>query len=300
MRGILYGIRNGRRLFAASVASLVIGFGLVVAPAANALSIGGPSDCDNNAMVNCGVHSSAAVMTAYQGSAYVRGVYAYFGINNGDIASLQASNVSGRVTKDGNVFVDGQSKAVATNALTAGRQNMPGSNQVNSQGAVFFVRPPSVSFQQDSLPAFVAMQNGQFQFAVIASCGNPVKATPVAQPKTGLGNAQAVSKPQAPQAKPAPPKPVPTPVVPMQAQPQSQSQSQSQSVNVNNSNTTNIENNTTTTPAQPTPVVQTQPAAQPTSLVNTGSAGIVGVFLASSAAGAFAFRRFLTHRLASD
>jgi hypothetical protein len=298
MRGILQHIKHGKRLFAASAAGLIIGFSLVVAPAASALTIAGPSDCDNNAIVNCGVHSTAAVMNAYQGAAYVRGVYAYLGISNGDIADLQASNVSGYVTKSGNVFVDGQSKAVATNAITAGRQDIAGSNKVNSQGAIFFVRPPSVSFQQDSLPAFIAMQNGKFQFAIIASCGNPVKAT-ATQSQNAISNAQVVSKPQAkPTAKPAP---APAPAAP--AQVQAQSQSQSQTVNVNNSNTTTVENNTPEQPAPAQPTAQTsvaQPAAQPASLVNTGPAGVVGVFVVSSVAGAFGFRRFLARRLAND
>ncbi len=305
MRRVTAKIKHTKKTFITSLAGLVLAFGLIAAPAASALTIGGPSDCnDNNAIVNCGVHSSAAVMSAYQGKAYIRAVYAYFGINNADIANLQASNVSGSVTKSGNVFIDGQSKPVATNAITAGQANMPGSTRVDSQGAIFFVRPPSVSFQQDSLPAFVAMKNGQFQFAIIASCGNPVKATPAAQPKQAIGNAQAVSKPQ---AKPAP-KPAPTPApaapAPAQVQAQFQTQSQSQTVNVTNtnSNTTNVENNTTTTPPPVAPAAQTttetQPAAQPTSLVNTGPAGVVGVFLVSSVAGTFAFRRFLARRLA--
>ena len=318
MSGILQSIRHSKKVFITGVAGLIVGLVMIAAPAASALTIGGPSDCDNNAIVNCGVHSTAAVMNAYQGSAYVRAVYASFGINNGDIAGLQATNVSGRVTKDGNVFIDSQSKAVATNAVTGGRQNIPGSTKVNAQGAIFYQRPPSVSFQQNSLPAFVAMKNGQFQFAIIASCGNAVKATPTAQPQNGIGQAQAVSKPQAKQAaKPTPP-PSPTPA-PAQFQAQSQSQSQSQSVNVTNTNTNTVNN---TQPIQPTPTpapapvtetpAPTQPApvttsaapvetaSQPTSLVNTGPTGLIAVFVAASVAGTIGFRRFLAYRLATN
>lgn len=296
MRGITTTIRQGKTRFFMLTSSLVLGIGLLAMPAASALTIGGPSDCDDNAIVRCGVHSTSAVMNAYQSSAYVRGVFAYFGISNADINNLQATNVSGRVTKDGKVFIDGQSKAVATNAITGGRQDIPGSTQVNYQGAVFYRRPPSVSFQQQSLPAFVAMKNGQFQYAIIASCGNAVKAAAVSQGKVGLGQAQPVSKP------PAKPAPKPAPAKPTQTQ--SQSQSQSQSVNVNNTNTTTVQNNTTqpqstTSTSAEQPAAQ-QTAAQPSSLVNTGSGGVVGVFLAASAAGAYGFRRYLTHKFANS
>jgi hypothetical protein len=283
-------VRQSKKLFITSSLSLLLGGLLLTAPMASALTIGGPSDCDSNAIINCGAHSTSALMGAYQSSAYVQKVYAYFGISASDMANLPATNVAGRVTRDGKVFVDGQSQAVATNAVTGGRQNMPGSTQVNFQGVTFFKRPPSVSFQQQSLPAFVAMKNGQFQFAVIASCGNAVRAQAVKQPPVAVGQAQAVSKPQ---PKPQPAKPAPT-------QTQSQTQSQSQTVNVNNSNTTTVQN-TTTQPQPAAPASPEQPAAQavetqPSKLVNTGPASIVGIFVVASLAGAYGFRRFLTHR----
>lgn len=290
-------------------AGLMLLIGLFFAPAANALNIGGPSDCDNNAIMNCGAHSTGEVINKYNGSAYIRAVYAYFGISNGDISSLGNTNVAGRVTKSGNVFVDGQSRAVATGAITGGRQPMPGSNKVTSQGATFYVRPPSVSFQQDSLPAFVSMKNGVFQFAIIASCGNAVKATPTQPPSTpaAVSPAKPVQQPQAKQQpKPAPPAPAPT---------QTQSQQQQQQVNVtstNNNVNTQITNQKTVPQSQP-PAQTTQPQAaetvsasqpaqqtstQPTSLVNTGPTGALGVFLAAVAAGTLAYRRLLVRRLA--
>ncbi|HVV25936.1 MAG TPA: hypothetical protein VHC21_02810 [Candidatus Saccharimonadales bacterium] len=306
MRRIFQNIKPGK-LLGSVVASLVLGAALLAAPAASAISVGGPSDCDNNAIIHCGAHSTGALLNDYQSSAYVRAVYAYFGISQTDMANLQVTNVAGHVNKDGKVYVDNQSAPVATNALTGGRQYMAGSNKVNSNGAVFYTRPPSVSFQQASLPAFVSMKNGQFQFAIIASCGNAVRAQAVSQSKSGIGQAQAVSKPQA--KKPAP-KPTPTPTpAPAQVQTQSQSQSQSQSVNVTNTNnnTTNNTQETTTQPATETTATSQPPAAaqptetetssQPASLVNTGAGSVVGLFLAASGLGAFAFRRFLTHRL---
>jgi len=316
--------------FLASVVALIgtvmLSFSLVAAPVASAVTIGGPSDCDKNAIIYCGAHSTEELIHDYNNSAYVRGVFAEFGITQGDMSNLPSTNVVGRVTKDGNVFIDGKSQAVATNAVTGGQQNMPGSTRVNHQGAVFYKRTPSVSFQQDSLPAFVSMNNGRFQFAVIASCGNAVSATPTTQPQQqhAIAPAKPVSKPQ--QKKPQP-KPAPAP---------SLSQSQSQEVNVNNTNT-NVNNNTNTQmqineqetkvvapqtvktavktkkPAeqpQPQPQPQSQPttqssAVQPSTqttaatLPNTGPTGVIGVFLIAVGIGTFAYHHLLVRRFSS-
>jgi uncharacterized repeat protein (TIGR01451 family) len=87
--------------------------------------------------------------------------------------------VEGSVTTENKVLIG--DKVVATNAVTAGRQNMPGSTPIlNGQ---FYERPPSVSFNSSPLRAFVKMDQDQFKYAVIMSCGNPVKATPAEQPK---------------------------------------------------------------------------------------------------------------------
>ncbi|HET7059862.1 MAG TPA: hypothetical protein VFH99_00885 [Candidatus Saccharimonadales bacterium] len=314
LRAIAYNYHLYRKEFIAmfiTVAGLLmLLLSLVLAPAANAINIGGSSDCDDNAVIRCGAHSTAVLISDYNSSAYVRGVYAAFGISQADISNLSSTNVAGRVTKDGNVFVDDQSRAVATGAVTGGRQDIPGSTKVNSNGAVFYRRQPSVSFQQSSLPAFVAMKNGHFQFAVIASCGNAVSAkqttTPAPQQQhAAVGQARVVSRPQAQTNPPAPaPTAAPAPT-------QTQSQSQNQEVNVNNAN---INNNTqitkqtsvpqstpAPTTAQPQAAAETpatQPATQTTAatLPNTGPTGIIGIFLAAVGLGTLGYRRLLVHR----
>lgn len=281
-----------KKRLAGLAAAVATGLALAVMPAASALSIGGPSDCDDNAIIRCGSHSTAALQQAYNSSGYIQKVYAHFGVSGSDMSNLGNTNVAGRVTRDGQVFVNSQSRAVATNAVTGGRQNMPGSTAVNVQGAVFYQRPPSASFQQESLPAFVAMKNGRFQFAVIASCGNAVRATPTQQPKTAVSPARAVSR-----AQPKPQKTAPAPT-------QTQSQQQSQSVSVNNSNTQNVQptapapqtaaaTETAAAPAAPQPVAQEIPGK----LVNTGPAETAGLFLASTALGTLAYRRFVLRKL---
>jgi hypothetical protein len=160
---------------------------------ASALSISSPRDCDTNAVMNCGALTTAELQQKY-GNTGVAGIYGYFGISAGDIDDISKTAVSGTVYKDGTVTADGVT--VATNAITAGRENISGSTKVSNSGVTFYKRAPSVSFRVNSINAFVVMQNGQFKFAILGACGNPVIATPV--PK------KALAKP-APTPTPAPP-----------------------------------------------------------------------------------------------
>ncbi len=279
-----------RRSLGALIAALLVGSSLIFSPAAGALSIGGPSDCDSNAIISCGAHSTGALMNAYSSSAYVRKVYAYFGISNADMANLPGNDVAGVVNSNGTVQVNG--KTVANNAVTGGRQNIAGSTPVSFQGITFYKRPPSVSFQQSSLPAFVSMKNGVFQFAVIASCGNAVSAHPTSAPqKAAVAPARAVSTPQQQQPKP-------------QAAPtQVQSQNQSQQVNVNNSVTQNASPAPQPAPAAVTPGEKATPAEiaasqqAAASLPNTGPTGVIGAFLAAVGLGTLGYRRFILRKL---
>jgi outer membrane biosynthesis protein TonB len=326
-------MKGFKRRFGLLLASLMLGLGLILIPSAGAISIGGPSDCDDNAIIKCGAHSTSALMQAYNSSAYVQKVYAYFGISAADMASLPSTNVAGRVMKDGRIFVDGQSQAVATGAVTGGRQNIAGSTQVNSQGVIFFKRPPNVSFQQNSLPAFVSMKNGIFQFAIIASCGNAVRATPVTPSKPSPPSVAPAKPVSRPPQKPKPQQPVkPQPQKPQAAQPQptqmqtqqqqqtvNQSVTQNQQVTVNNTSNSQSEQTPAEAPAVPSssatsttsapetvaaapaeqsaaPSSDTTPAA---SLPNVGGStgGTIGVFVGSTVLGILGYRRYLLHIL---
>jgi hypothetical protein len=122
--------------------------------------------------------------------------------------------VAGEVYKDGTVKVNGQ--VVATDAITAGRQNISGSTKVTTNGTTFYRRPPSVSFVSSPLSAYVVMKNGVFQFAILASCGNPVSAHPKLPTPTHKPTPTPTRKPT-PTYKPLPtpthkPYPTPTPI----------------------------------------------------------------------------------------
>lgn len=310
-----------KKLYMAVTGSL-LGAAILMTSMAGAsnLSIGGPSDCDDNAIIRCGAHSVDALVSDYNSKPYIRGVYAAFGINNGDISALSSNAVQGRVTKQGDVYANG--RLVAQNAMTGGRQDIPGSTKMNFNGAIFFARPPSVSFQSDSLPAFVSMNNGQFQFAVIASCGNPVKAAavPAPQPKPSVAPAKPVTKPKhhkpQPQPQPPAPTPPPTPAAPTQTQQQQQTQTQQVTQNVNQVQQVTVENKnevklpqprpapkaaTSTVAAapvteQPAQTVATVPAS--TTLPNTGPGDVIGIFSVVNLLGYLGYRQILLRKFA--
>lgn len=279
---------------------LVMGAVFAVTPLAGAadISIGGPSDNDNNAIVSGGVHSVGAIQQAYNNNDCVREVFGSFGISSGDIANLSNTVMAGRVTKSGDVFVSGHAKPVARHAITGGRQNMAGSTPVrlHNPDCKLFRRPPSVSFVPDSLPAFVSMVNGQFQFAIIASCGNAVTAVAMIPPSP---------KPTPPTPAPAPsvptpvPTPTPAPAAPTQTQTQTQTVNQKQEVTVQTPPATAVTTTPTPTPTTPTEQPAQAPAAAPAAaaLPNTGPGDVAGLFIVAGLAGFFGYRRFLLHKI---
>jgi len=146
---------------------------LLVVPGVRAQSQ--PRDDDNNAIVRNGAYTKSELKRKMTGD--IPKIFAHYSITKSEIDS--ASTVSGVVRKNGQVLVNGQ--VVATGAISTGRQNMPGSTYIPS--IKVYERPVSVSFRSNELSAFVKMTNGQFEWAVLHSCGNPVKAKPVPKPK---------------------------------------------------------------------------------------------------------------------
>lgn len=174
------------------------------------------SNCDNNAVVFCGASSVQGLMHKYNNgdgrnsANSIQAIFSSFGISSSDVQAMGNTAQSGSVTKSGDVFVGNQ--LVATNALTAGRQNIAGSTRHMNQGTVFFTRPPSVSFASSPLSAFVVMKNGVFQFAVLTSCGNPVTAHPKTPPPAPAPKPKHPPAPApAPAPKPAPKHTAPSP-----------------------------------------------------------------------------------------
>lgn len=183
------------------LATTLLGFStMALSPkVAAAPSFGGPFNCDANAVVWCGAKNVNTLQNDYNhgdghnSAKSIQTIYNYFGISSSDIANLGNTAVAGSVTKGGDVYVG--NKLVATNALTGGREYISGSSKVTRNGVTFYTRKPSVSFLNNSLTAYVVIQNGQFKFAFLSACGNPVKATPKAPNKGDLACTQLLTTP---------------------------------------------------------------------------------------------------------
>lgn len=136
-------------------------------------------DCDNVAIIKCGAFTEKGLLNKYDDNAYgdLPRVFNAFGISRADIAAGGFQN--GIVWRDGRVTVG--DKVVATNAMTAGRNyggtHISGTHNVGKYSTSKFVT--------EGQTAFIKIVNGQFQFAIVKSCGNPVTAQPkvVKQPK---------------------------------------------------------------------------------------------------------------------
>lgn len=150
------------------LAVLMISVGLMLALPLRAASAQ-TGNCDDNSVIRCGAFSASTLQSSMTGD--VPAIFAHYGIAQDDFNTL----TNGTVRKDGTVWVNG--RMVANQAVSVGRHDMPGSTPVAGLGV--YERPPSVSFASNELAAFVKMNNGQFVYAIIKSCGNPVRANPV-------------------------------------------------------------------------------------------------------------------------
>jgi hypothetical protein len=250
-------------LKAGLISGVVVGAALLLASplqsayAAN-VNFNSARDCDANAIMHCGAMNADELQDKYGKDDSITVIYDYFGISNSDVDAIGSRAVAGAVKKNGEVVVNG--KTVAKDALTAGRHNINGSTKVTVGGVTFYTRTPSVSFRPEQIDAFVVLKdNGQFDYAILAACGNPVKAT---------NTVPAPVKPTEPTPAPAPVKPTPvTPVTPV-------------------------------TPPAPTPAPAPAPAPAPVTLPETGPASVAAVFLATTLAGTALYSRYLKRRLA--
>jgi hypothetical protein len=228
---------------------MILGLGLMAMPVA-AQEVSSARDNDANAVIKNGCLTVSECQQKFNDDASVRNIYSCFHINAADMQGMGSTAVVGQVTDKNTVIVNG--KTVATNAMTAGRQNIAGSTRSTCGNFPFFMRPPSVSFASSPLTAFVMMDsNNQFDFAILTSCGNPVIATPVKVKTT----TPATTTPAAPT--------------------QTQQQQQQQTVVVNNTQPTTTQQQQ----SQPTAPTQTQTQTAPApskSLPNTGPGAVAG------------------------
>lgn len=135
-------------------------------------------DCEATAIIYCGSTSVNELVTDYNtrdGGRYsdIPAVFNYFGISAAEVQNLGSNYKMGKVKADGTVWIGDQK--IGVNSITAGRSVKPGSVPIPGTGA--YTRSPSVSFSSPStvIDAFIGYENGAPAWAVLTSCGNPVK-----------------------------------------------------------------------------------------------------------------------------
>lgn len=184
-RGTLRSLRKKISKKTAIVAAVVV-LGITGGVVAGVKNVAAENpDCDSNAVMRCGAYDLGTLKRQYDSSASTRAIFAAspFRISSSAFNGAVSSNgfVNGYVNRNNTITVNG--RVVATNAITAGRQYIPGSTKMNIPGVTAYTRPPSVSFKQASLQAYVKLDaNGKFQFAIIKACGNPATGKPTPPP----------------------------------------------------------------------------------------------------------------------
>jgi PKD repeat protein len=214
-RGRLKFMSKALYKFAQMIHKLLISFTLLTALSIIAVISGSNASavtCNGDSVISGGVTSASDLINKYNkgdgcnSASSIAHFYSYFGISSTDIQSINTTEQMGNVTSSGDVYLNKQ--LVATNAITAGRENSStscgGSTKISGG---FYTRPPCASFLSSPLSALVVMKNGVFQFAILTSCGNPVKATPKTTTSVGVMTPTPTPKPT---PAPAPPAPTPT------------------------------------------------------------------------------------------
>lgn len=166
----------------AFVGLLVVSFLRHVSPV-NALSLNVSRDCTANAVIKCGALTTDELKARYS-QAGVAAIYGFYGISADDIKNIGSTAVAGTAYKDGTIKLNSTGKIVATGAKSTGRQPISGSVKVNYGGVTFYETTNQKAFRANALAVYVVMTNGEFDFAIVPNCGNPMKAVAVVQPKS--------------------------------------------------------------------------------------------------------------------
>jgi hypothetical protein len=154
-------------LVALAILFAVTMFAPAVAPAVVAASTTRPTgDCSDNSIIRCGVYSTDELKTKIN-ERDVRKIFAHYGIQESHFNNL----VLGYAYKDGTVRVN--DKIVARNTYSAGRQKISTTSKWNSEIGVYETTNQN-AFNSERISAYVYMKDGQFQYAILRSCGNPL------------------------------------------------------------------------------------------------------------------------------
>ena len=181
-------IRGNRVLAGSFFAIGLLSFGILGLNQYTATQAATARDCDDNAIMRCGALDAGEFRNKYNQNAPgdLAAIYGHYWIPR------DVQVVEGQSFRDGTVRVNG--RVVAKNAESIGRQPISGSRPISIAGKTYYQTSNANAFLSDGLATMVALDaQGNFKYAIIKACGNPIYATPVPPPTP-----------------PQPPKPTPT------------------------------------------------------------------------------------------
>ncbi len=144
------------------------------------------NECNTNDIVRSGTHNQGDIARHYQANVCgdFRAIYDHYWIKPdlapGDRVFDGQSNNKGEVIADGRV--------VARNAASIGRHAIQHSQPISIAGKTYYqtshVGGRAFANPNASLPTLVVLDgNGNFKYAIVKDCANPIYATPVEPPK---------------------------------------------------------------------------------------------------------------------
>lgn len=143
------------------------------------------ADCSDNSIVRCGFTTYEGLTAAYDKNEYgdIRAIFDHYWIKR----TLEPGTrvVHGVADNQGNIVAEG--RVVANNAASIGRQQIMHSRPISIAGKTYYetshVGGAAFKPGTTQLPALVVLDEaGNFKYAVLTDCGNPVYARPVPPP----------------------------------------------------------------------------------------------------------------------
>lgn len=189
MRGVRSLLTQFRHSMRARVA--VVGVGLAVCAAVVGLGVqtlqtgAAGGDCSANSIIKCGINNYGDLTAKYDQNAHgdIRAIMDHYWIKR--VPEPGHRVIEGVANNRGEVIADG--RVVAKNAASIGRQAIAHSHRIAIAGKTYYqtshVGGRAFKPGTTQLATLVVLDaHGNFKYAIIKSCGNPIYATPVPPP----------------------------------------------------------------------------------------------------------------------
>ena len=140
-----------------------------------------PMDCDSNSIIYCGFGSNQQLIDTIKsndsgnGHHDLQAIYNYFGFTSADYSRFVSTAKDGLFYRDGRVTVGSQ--VIMNSGRSIGRNNFTGSSTKVINGVTYYYGDPNLRFAPgvNSIPVKVMFdKNGNAEFVVQTSCGNPM------------------------------------------------------------------------------------------------------------------------------